>query len=79
MSATKLDRVQDYHLRKFEFLESEQDRLRQELYVARDLASGTSVPPSGSTVGNIGAMEHILERGERTIEHRKILLDWIEQ
>jgi len=66
---------QNYHLKKLERLETEQDESRQKLDDARKLASNRSAAAPECAE----ALEHILQRDERSIEQRKVLLDWIEQ
>jgi len=70
---------QNYHLKRLERLETEQDESRQKLDDARKLASDRSAPAPKCAGEDAEALEHILERGERSIEQRKVLLYWIEQ
>lgn len=70
---------QNYHLKKLERLETEQDESRQKLDDTRKLASDRSAPAPKRAGNSAEALEHILEQVERSIEQRKVLLDWIEQ
>ncbi len=66
---------QNYHLKKLERLETEQDESRQKLDDVRKLTSNRSAAAPECAE----ALEHILQRDERSIEQCKVLLDWIEQ
>ena len=70
---------QDYHLKKLERLEMEQDETRQKLDNVRKLASDRRVLATERAGEDIEALEQILDRVERSIEQHKVLLDWIEQ
>ena len=70
---------QNYHLQKLERLETEQDKLQQKLNDARRLSSDTIAPAREGAGDDVEALKHILDRGARSIEQRKVLLNWIEQ
>ena len=80
ISATELDRVSKlYHLKKLEQLETEQNESRQKLDNARKLANDRNAPAPKYAGEDAKALEHILERGKRSMRQHKVLLDWIEQ
>ena len=70
---------QNYHLKKLERLETEQDESRQKLDNTRKLASVRSAPASERAGEDAEALKHILKRVQRSIKQHKVLLDWIEQ
>ena len=70
---------QNYHLIQLERFEAEQDKSKQSLYDTWKLASDTNASGSKRAAGNVEALEHILECGERDLERHKALLNWIEQ
>ena len=71
-------KFQNYYLKNLERLETERDKSRQKLDSTRKLASDRSASASGHAEEDVEALEHILERVKRSIERRKVLLDWIE-
>lgn len=70
---------QNYHLKKLERLETEQDESRQKLDDARRLASGRISPAPERAGDDVEALEYFLDRIAWSIEQRKVLLDWIEE
>lgn len=51
----------------------------QKLHDTQKLSTNRSASVLEPAEENVEALKHILERVERTIEQRKVLLDWIEQ